>query len=113
MSGPYLIWTNRQTPRPSSKVATLFIIVNNDVLKPMAGASAIASWMEHEFDRLTCNGAIARGVSVTLRDIPPQDQLDQACLVMLSKGYVCSEPARLEPKYPGDDPVVTVWLERH
>lgn len=113
MSGPYLIWVNPNTPAPSARKASLFIIVSNDVLKPTAGASAIAGWMEHEFDRLTCGRTISRGASVIFRDIPQQDQLAQACMILLSKGYCCSEPVRLEPKFPGDDPAVTVWLERH
>lgn len=113
MAGPYLIWTNPSTPKPSTRSAALSIVVNNDVLRPMAGASTLASWMEHEFKRLTGEGTISHGASVTMRSITPQDQLDQACRILLSSGYCCSEPARLEPKFPGDDPAVTVWLERH
>ncbi|MBX9573720.1 MAG: hypothetical protein K2X77_32785 [Candidatus Obscuribacterales bacterium] len=113
MSGPHLIWTNKETPRPSNKIASLSLVANRDVVQFSPGAVTIVSWMKYEFDRLTCQGAIAKGVSVTLRNIPPQDQLDQACLIMLSEGYCCSEPQKHDPKFPGDDPVITVWLERH
>ena len=111
MFRPHLVWENPNTPKPSARAGSLSL-VNSTVQKPLTDAYSIANWMEQEFDRRR-QGMTSHGASIILPQIPTLGLLDQACGILLSKGFCCSEPARLEPKYPGDAPAVTVWLERH
>lgn len=115
-TGPFLIWINPAAPvidtRAPIKHPMLALVRNDDYSKTeISRAQKLANWLRLEFTRLTCDGTISFGASVTLTDIPSDSELETACAIVRGDGYKV-EAQRHEPYFEDDEPVVTVWLEK-
>lgn len=75
------------------------------------GAKALASWIESEFMRLTCDCSIGRAASVRLEKIPGDLELELAEAILNGRG-MRTEVRRYEARHYHDESHVSVYVER-